>query len=194
MRLLDLLKRPVVEVSHDLYWLFRGYFFVQPPPTGYLTAFRRRPRHGTFPWTPHASVRRHRRAPHLSPHTRWRVPPPWLTPANCPRHPRVTLRWLKKHDLENHRRVWLCGFVALDGVPFALLQRGGRDGDDEFTLRVFDATGYVNAARLLLDRDTIRVPALVGVAWDVPDAGDFYGLSLDDDFTAEEHADHPIWW
>ena len=116
---------------------------------------------------------------------RWASHPTETTARRLAADAHVTIRWLRKNELG--RRVWLCGVVCLDDVPFMMLQNGGREGDDAEASWVFDEARYAEAVRRLSGRARPRVPPLCDLRWRYPDLGNFYGHDLDDVSSSFNH-------
>lgn len=71
-----------------------------------------------------------------------------------------SMAWLRKHDRHHDRplrRVWLCGFVMDGEHPCALLQSAGREGDDEWSVFVFDRDRLEALLCRMFDRSRVRL-------------------------------------
>lgn len=103
---------------------------------------------------------------------RWAVKPSWIN-LDC-----VEMRWWKKNTIG--RRVAICGALYYEGIPVAVLQREGREGDDKMNFWVVDGPYYREAICSLLRRNKVHVPITSSLNWGDREIGRLWGWELDD--------------
>lgn len=70
------------------------------------------------------------------------------------------MAWIRKHGphlARPSRRVWTCGFVMYSGNPCALIQSGGREGDDDWSVFIFERDLLSALLCRIFDRASVRL-------------------------------------